>query len=70
MYSVFSELNFLSNKMTGMTVTAKTFYLMEKLMMFTKLGTLISPLTLMLIYSPFIYIHIHIHLIHGNKIVK
>jgi hypothetical protein len=42
--------------MTGMTVTAKTFYLLEKLMMFKKLGTLISPLTLMLIYSPFIYI--------------
>ena len=49
-------------------MTAKVFYLMEKLMMFTKLGTLIPPLTLLMIYAPFIYL---MYLQgHGNKIVK
>ena len=68
MISVFSELNFLSHKMTGMTVTAKVFYLMEKLLMFTKLGTLIPPLIFLMTYSPFIYLTYICG--HGNKIRK
>ena len=68
MISVFSELNFLSHKMTGMTVTAKAFYLMEKLLMFTKLGTLIPPLIFLMTYSPFIYLTYICG--HGNKIRK
>ena len=67
-FNVFSELNFNSNKMFGMTVTAKAFYLMEKLMMFTKLGTLIPPLILLMTYSPLIYLAYTQR--HGNKIVK
>jgi hypothetical protein len=54
--------------MTGMTVTAKAFYLMEKLLMFTKLGTLIPPLIFLMTYSPFIYLTYICG--HGNKIRK
>jgi hypothetical protein len=56
--------------MTGMTVTAKAFYVMEKLMMFTKLGTFIPPLSFLMTYSPFIYQLILSPIVLGNKIVK
>ena len=41
--------------MRGMTITAKVFYIADKLQLFTKLGTLIPPIAYVLLYMPTIY---------------
>ena len=39
-------------RMSGMTFSAKLFYIADKLQLFSKLGTLIPPIALVLLWMP------------------